>query len=220
MNPAWLRSPFWRALFMFQPTPFKIMERRIVNGMRAGRAISNMGKAVYQATKTAEGRAGLYSDMQDIWKHMKGAEREWKANVLIDNLRSEQDFFGGNMISQFAKDIAIVGAALTGGAYAGLNLKHHFFHIPFISGYTHEPTMQFSPGVMALLRGYRDWKRNDDEDEEFLFTKVAKKWLGPHGPLPGIFRKIERLSDEDIPEIYRDSKFQYFFAIPSWKEEK
>ena len=214
-NPSWLNKPMWRALFMFQTTPFKILERRVVNAMRAGRSIRTMGKEIYALTKNPEGRAKLWTDLRDLRGAMKREEQEWKANVFIDALRTETDVFGGTMVAQAAKDILVTGAALTGGAYAGVNLKHHFFHVPFFLGYTNEPTLNFSPGVMGTLRGYNDWLKREEYDDEFLFTKIAKQWMGPSGPIPSVFRKMSRLSTNDIPEIYKDSKFQYLFAIPS-----
>lgn len=214
-NPAWLRNPKFRALFVFQATPFKIMERRLTTAIRANRSIRNMGREVFTLTKTPEGREALLQDMKGLWSYMKNAERETKANIFIDALRTETDVFGNPMLNQFAKEVAVVGSALTGGAYLGVNLKHHFFHIPFLSGYTHEPTMQFSPGTMAAIRGWHNWKKRDDLDDEFLFTKVLKNWMGGAGPMPTIFHKMGRLSRSDIPDIYQDSKFKYFFAIPS-----
>ena len=214
-NPSWLNKPMWRALFMFQTTPFKILERRVVNAMRASKSIKTMGKEIYALTKSPEGRAKLWTDLRDLRGAMKREEQEWKANVFIDALRTETDFFGSTMVSQAAKDILVTGAALTGGAYAGVNLKHHFFHVPFLSGYTNEPTLNFSPGVMGTIRGYHDWLKREEYDDEFLFTKIAKQWMGPSGPIPSVFRKMSRLSTNDIPEIYKDSKFQYLFAIPS-----
>jgi hypothetical protein len=217
-NPAWLRNPKFRALLIFQATPYKILERRLTTAIRTGRSIRSMGKTIFENTKTAEGRELLRRDMKNLWSYMKDAERETKANVFIDAILNETDVFGNPMLNQFAKEVAVVGAALGAGAYAGVNLKHHFFHIPFISGYTQEPTLQFSPGTMAAIRGWHDWKKRDDLDDEFLFTKVMKNWL-PNGPIPTIFHKMDRLTDNDIPDIYQDSKFKYFFAIPSTHEK-
>lgn len=227
-NPKWLHSPKIRALMLFQATPFKIMERRLVAGDRALKAFGKLGKDIAKEIKTPAGRDKILGDMRHLWRDMKMNERELKSNLFIDAMRSEQDFFGTNIVSQMAKDIAITGAATIGGAAAGMNLTHHFFHIPFLRGYTSEPGVAFSPGIMALFKGNADYENRDDADNEMLFTKIVKRWLGPRGEFPAnlitsiapdTLKKAIRLNEGDIPEIYKDSPLKYTFALPSSKEK-
>lgn len=217
-NPEWLRSPKLRALLLFQATPWKILERRLVAGSRSLRGLGKLGEDVWKMAKTPEGRQTLLKDLYNMKAYMKDAERELKSNVFIDALRSEQDFFGTNVITQMARDIAITGAAIIGGASAGMNLTHHFFHIPFLRGYTSEPGVAFSPGIAATFRGFNEYKQRDDTDDEFLFKTIMDKWLGSttaHKIFPDTFHKVARLSANDIPEIYQGSHLKYLFALPS-----
>lgn len=215
LSPGWLRNPKIRAFLMFQGTPFKIAERRVVQAYRAGRAINKGWKALREASKTPEGRTQLFREFKDLRYLMKTTEREFKANLFIDALRSETDFFGTPIVNQFAKDIAIIGAASYGGAHWGMNLKHHFFHVPFISGMTHDPVIAFSPGPMNMIRAIRSDEVRTHEDEDWMFKKFLDKWLGSSWLAPDIWSKVMRMHKNDIPELYRGSKFQYLFAIPS-----
>jgi hypothetical protein len=114
------------------------------------------------------------------------------------------------------KDMLITAAATYGGASVGMNLKHHFFHLPFLSTQTQSPTLAVSPGLQAINKGYFAWKEREEGDDEFLFTKIMQKWLGTgwYAALPDTVKKVSRLSQNDIPKIYQDSKFRYLFAIP------
>lgn len=219
-TPNWLRHPKMKALLLFQTTPFKIMERRVVNAVKASNVIRNMGKSVYNATKTAEGRVELLSDLRNMRAYMKGAEAEFKSNMFIDALRSEQDFFGTNVVQQFARDIAIMGAGTIGGASVGVNLTHHFFHAPFLKNHSfysdrEGATLALSPAAEAAFNTSKHYFEGGERPEEFIGKYFIDRWLGKSGPVPDIFHKINRLNKNDIPEIYQDSKFKYLFSIPS-----
>ena len=218
LNPGWMRNPKIRALLMFQGTPFKIAERRVTQAFRTGRAINKGYRGLRAASKTPAGRAKLMQDFKDLRYLMKTTEREFKANLFIDALQSEVDFFGTPVVNQFAKDIAIIAGATYGGAHWGMNLKHHFFHVPFISGMSHDPVIAFSPGPMNIIRAARTDEGRAYEDDEWLFGKIMKKWLGPTWIAPDILWKASRLSRNDIPELYSGSEFQYMFAIPAWNK--
>jgi len=215
-NPEWLRNPKWRALFMFQSTPFKIMERRVVNAYRSGRVVKGITKGIREMSRTREGREQLMKEVMGIRAYVKRSEHSLKTNLFVDSIMDEVDFFGSPAIGQLAKDTMIIGAASIGGAHYGMNLLHHFIHIPFISSMhdTPDPKIAYSPGMQAIIRGTDAWKKQEGADQKFLFTNIMQKWMGPAGPFPDIFRKVERINNNDIPEIYRGSKFQYLFAIP------
>lgn len=215
-NPRWFRNPKIRAAFLFQGTPYKILERRVVNAVRSGKVISDLGKKMYGATKSTEGRRMLLKDLRDMRAYVKAGENQLKSNLIIDTLRQDTDFYGTPIVSQFAKDILIGAAATYGGASAGMNLMHHFFHLPFLSTRTKEPVLAISPGLQALNRGWQAWLDREEGDDEWLFNKVMRRWLGTgwYAALPDTVKKARRLSENDIPEIYQDSKFRYLFAIP------
>ena len=214
LNPAWMRNPKIRALFMFQGTPFKIFERRLVQTVRTGRVGRKLWNISKGAVKDRGSARQMLKDLKGLHSAMKTTEQELKVNMIADAIKSEVDFFGTPVVAQTAKDLLITGAMMAGGYKVGMNLKHHLFHIPFLSGMTHDPVVAFSPGYHAVNRGYQAWKNAEGEDREFLFTTILKKWLGPAGPLPDIVWKGKRITDSDIPELYGDSKFRYLFAIP------
>ena len=96
----------------------------------------------------------------------------------------------------------------------GMSLYHHFFHLPFLSGYTSDPTVAFSPGILAMWRSYQTWKKGHLDDDDWLPLYTLQKWLG-RGPLPDPFYKAVRITEDDIPEMYQGSKFKYLFSIPA-----
>lgn len=214
-TPSWLKNPKTKALLLFQTTPAKIFERRVANAMRSNRAITKMGRKVFKETSTAEGRAKLYEDLMNIRTYMKGAEKELKSNIFVDALRNEADFFGTPAVKQFARDLLIMGAGTMGGAGAGVNLWHHFFHVPFLKGATHDTgTIALSPAASGLVDQYNDYAHRDDIDDYWTLNYI-NRWLGPSGAYPDIVWKVNRITKNDIPEIYQDSKFKYLFALPS-----
>ena len=222
-SPRWLRNPKVKALLMFQTTPYKIMERRVVHAIRAEDSVKTLGKEIRKATKTAEGRQKLLGDLKNLWKDMKNTEMEVKGNLILDSLRSNKDFYGNSAVSQFMKDVLITGAGTMAGGMVGMNLYHHFFHLPFMkqqtAGNDSYATLSLSPGLVAVEKGWDDWKNRDYEDEELLTTKIIKEWMGKSGPFPDIVNKLNRIDEGDIPEMYKDSKFKYLFAIPAKKDK-
>jgi hypothetical protein len=219
-TPRWLKRPNMKALLLFQTTPAKILERRLVTAVKAGRQVEGFGKAVLKATKTAEGRQKLFQDLLSLRKDMKLAERELKTNIFLDVLRSEQDFYGNSAVKQFAKDLIITGAATIGGAEVGMNLWHHFFHVPFTKsnyGGNKDVVLSLSPAIQTLIESSDRWSKRDEYDE-FFVTKTVQDWLGRSGPFPDIISKLNRINEGDIPEIYQDSRFKYLFSIPSTHE--
>jgi hypothetical protein len=66
--------------------------------------------------------------------------------------------------------------------------------------------------------GYKTWTQRHAEDHDMLFSEFINNWAGGTGAVPSTIRKSMRLSVNDIPEIYRGSKFRYFFGIGASKE--
>ena len=151
--------------------------------------------------------------------YMREGQSELKANLIIDTLNSETDFFGTPIVKQFLMDALTIGAFTYGGTSVGLNLQDHFFHIPFLSTQSRDGKAELavSPVVSGVMQGYNAWKKRGDS-EDFLLSQVMRKWLGPYGPLPRTLEKAVRLSNDDIPEIYRkgggNEYLKYLFSIP------
>jgi hypothetical protein len=229
-NPTWLQHPGVKAAFMFQGTPFKIMERRVVNFVRSGRVVKDVGEAIYNATK-ADYKNGnflesskILKQLRDIRSLVKEGEHRVTSNIFLDAALKETDFFGTPVISQMAKDIFIVGAATYGGAEAGVNLYHHLFHIPFMKAMAtgSEPVLAVNPGLAAIYKGIDAWKKRDENDDEWVTTKILNKWLGGgfYGLIPDPIKKLHRISIDDIPDIYQKDPYKYLFAIPATKPSK
>jgi hypothetical protein len=227
LNPAWLNNPKIKAMMMFQGTPFKIFERRMVNFLRSSRVVKDLGEGIYDATK-ADIKNGNFNntrmilkDLRDLRSTVKAGEHQLSANLFLNAALQETDFFGSTTVSTFAKDLLITGAATYGAGQLGMNLQHHFFHVPFLQTDKKEPTLNLNPGLTAIMRGYDAWKQREEGDDEFLVSKITQRWLGAGwtGTLPDPARKLLRISNNDIPEIYQDSKYKYLFAIPSIKSK-
>ena len=227
LNPKWLQNPKVKAVMMFQGTPFKIFERRLTYAMRSGRVVKDLGKEVFDLTKkdfqtgTMTNTRMLLKELRDIRSIVKSGEHNLKANVFLDALNKEVDFYGTPIINTFAKDIAIVAAATYGGGTIGMNLYHHFFHLPFLKPDTHLPTLSLNPSLMAVFNGVAAYQKREEGDDEWLTTKIFQRWLGSgwHAAIPDPIRKLHRISNDDIPAIYKGSLAKYMFAIPA-KEKK
>ncbi len=218
-TPQWLRHPKFKALMLFQSTPYKIMERKAQMAIKSKRVITSLGKEVAKITKTAEGRRKLLNDLKTLRKDMINAEKELKSNLILDSLRSEQDFYGNAVIKQFTKDLLIMGAGTAAAGSVGLNMHHHFFHLPFIKNSYYSETyneLAFSPAVTAIQKGTEAYNyKLENGENAFILTEIWQKWSNKTGPFPEMVHKYNRLTQNDIPEIYRDSKFKYLFAIPA-----
>jgi hypothetical protein len=234
-NPGWLNNPKIRAFFMFQATPFKIFERRFVMAERSLENVKQMtnsvsdvlGKGLDKNTSStikkmfgsAEGRAQLKQELFNIRAYMREGQSELKSNLIIDTLRQESDFFGTPILQQTVTDLLTVAAATYGGAHAGLALADHFFHLPFLSTQSEagKPELAVSPLLSGVMKGYAAWKSREPE-EDFLLKSITDRWLGAYGPLPKTLEKAVKLSENDIPEIYRkggsSGHLKYLFAIP------
>lgn len=225
-TPRWMREPVFKAAFMFQTTPAKILGKKLVMAMRSKRAIKDGGKKIFNATKTPEGRQKLYTDLMNLTKDMRATDQALKVNLFIDAYRTvgkEQDFYGNKVVGQFAKDIMIMGAGTAAAGSVGLNMSHHFFHIPFLKNSDYADTygtLALSPAANAIKDGSREYNKKIAEDEDSIWAiEVIQKWAGKSGPWPDTLSKYNRISDDDIPEIYQDNPLQYLFALPSKKED-
>lgn len=218
-NSKLMNNPKFRALMMFQATPAKIMERRLVNSYKTLRSMKEFGSGMKAVIKD-RGWEGVIQDFKEFRTGMYAMESEVKANLFADTLFAETDFFGTPIFQQTIRDIALIAAATYGGHSAGLSLYHHFFHIPYLSTQTDDPTLAFSPGVNAVLDGYKTYANKEDPD--FIGTEIMRKWLGKQGPFPNIASKMMRLSENDIPEIYQTGNekgyLKYFFSVPGYEK--
>lgn len=197
-NPAWLRNPKIRAMMMFQGTPFKIAEQRALLAVRAGRGIK-------------KGWDEYYKQLQDIRKMVGEGEKEFKWNLIKDALESEKDINGIPYAYQLMRKVMILGTVITGGAALfDADMTGHMLHLPFVK---HEGGLKVN--LNPMLSAAMETKSKEDE---FWPSSFFKRWLGS-APFGAAVGKAARLKEDDIPKIYRDSKFRYFFGVPATREE-
>jgi len=187
------------------------MERRLMTGYRAG-----------QDVKTAIGTIRhqnilqTLKEMKEIGKYVVGAERELKQNMIFDALTAHKDFFGTPVIVQAMREAILSGAILMGGGAIGLNFMPQVWHVPLLRHGAKAPTLAINPFLNATFRvaGEREKAAEYGVEQDFLMTQFLKHWLKSTGYLPQTLNKMVRITKDDIPEIYKGSKWQYFFSVP------
>lgn len=209
-NPTWLRNPKIRAFAMFQGTPFKLMEQRVLRAIGGVKAGSNVAKRLWKQV----------DDMGAIKEQMKGFENEFKAHLVMDAFNADTDIFGTNIGKQFMNNVIALGAvAFTYGQVTDGNLWPQLFHPPFIKPGPHQIGIGLSPAVSAV------WKATHDKSEDNWYLNTALRQylangrnVGVTDVLPVNLRKGFRILQEDYPQLYGDdnkSWYKYLFGIPS-----
>jgi len=211
-NPAWIRNPKIRSVLLFQNTVFKIMERRLWTAWRAGRDI----KTVIGEIKHQDIQRTL-KEMKEIGKYVLGAEKELKQNMIFDALTASKDEFGGYAVKQAMTEILVSGGLLVGGGAIGLNLMPQVWHVPLLRTGAKAPTLAVNPLLNAVFRtaGEREKEMEYGIEHGFLMTEFLKNWLRSTAYIPQTLNKAIRVTKDDIPEIYKGSKWQYFFSVPA-----
>jgi hypothetical protein len=199
LNPSWLRNPAIRLMMIFQGTPFKIMEQRIA---LHGRAWKGVGETLGQLRR-------------DVIK----GEQDFKWEMIKQGFGKQKDIFGNTLLSQSIREMVLVGTGVTAAKYVwDGDLSHHFFHPPFFKAQRRDIAIGASPLVNASVETYA--KYMDEDYDDFVVSTFFNSWFdstykGIPAPIPVNFKKAARLSENDIPEIYRDSKLRYLFGIPA-----
>jgi hypothetical protein len=199
LNPSTLRNPFIRLMMIFQGTPHKILEQRVALHGRAWK--------------------GVADTLVQLRKDVIRGEQDFKWEIIKQGFGKQKDIFGNTLLSQSIREMVLVGTAITAAKYTwGADLSHHFFHIPYFKPQRRDIAIGASPLVNASLETYS--KYMDEDYDEFLVSTFFNSWFdstykGIPAPIPVNFKKAIRLTENDIPEIYRDSKFRYLFGIPA-----
>lgn len=208
LNPAWMHNPKIRALALFQNTPFKILERRVVNGIKFGDDV----KTAWGVIKNQNLDKTL-QDLTDVKTFVHGAQDEFKQNMIYDALTSTKDVFGNSVSAQFMREWIIAGSVVAGGSAVGLDFFGHSFHVPFLKDKNSNMVVATSPIVDAT------WKTlhpTVNDEKEFFVSRFLGNWFKTTGGAqPLLLHKFRRLSNDDIPGIYKGSALQYLFAVPS-----
>lgn len=216
LNPVWMRNPKTRALTLFQNTVFKIAERRLVTAVRAGKSV----KLAFGVVKK-EGVGQVLKELRELGRYMQGAEREFKQHLIFDALTSEKNVFGSPILSEFMRELLLAGIIIGGGSAVGLDLHAHVHHLPFFRIDRADPTLAMNPALNSYFQFREERKEAEkyDEDKEFFINHFLRRYISSTGPMPRTMTKILRISDEDVPEVYKGSKWQYMFSIPTKGED-
>ena len=215
LNPRWLASPVLRSIFIFQGTPFKLWERRFMNAYHTGKAI----KSAWGESYKGEGIRGVLNEMAGLKRYIQDGERELKQNLIYDAFNSKRDILGGSMPAQLMKEMLLLGTVMTVGGYLSMDFTPQVLHLPFVKTDRQEPGVTTNPFINSFFKtaAQRREAAKYDEEPDFYVSSFARNWLGKSGVIPATFHKMMRISDNDIPEIYKDSAMKYFFAVPAKK---
>jgi len=211
-NPSWIRNPKIRSMVLFQNTVFKIMERRLMTAWGAGKDCKTaIGLIKHQDIKRT------LQEMAEIGRYILGAEKELKQNMIFDALTASKDVFGTPMLQQAMREAILSGAILMGGGIVGMNLMPQVWHVPLLRHGARAPTLAVNPFVNAAFRvaGERAEAEEYGVEKDFIVTQFIKNWLKSTGYLPQTLNKAIRITQDDVPEIYKGSRWQYFFSIPA-----
>lgn len=213
LNPLWQKDPLVRAVFMFQNTPYKILERRLVTAIKSGKGVVRAGGHVF---RNYNEQVAALNELQGIGRYVKGAEKTFKAGVLADAVKlmtEEKGAAGSSYIKQFIRDTLIGGAVIYGGGkLLDAEFTGHVVHFPFLKPDTEAPVISVAP---ILTGTYKTLHESGEDADDFMMTRFAHNWLGKKGLIPQQVWKMMRLTNDDIPEIYRGSKFKYLFSVPA-----
>lgn len=223
LNPSWAKSPLVRATMLFQTTAFKIFERRMVNAVQSGRAVKEVFKSVKGQEWTWD---KIMAETKTLKDFITRGEYEFKKGIITDALASERDFLGQFSVRQSMREMLYAGVVLGGGAAMGHDYAHHISHLPFLGkSQDGEPIVGLSPIARALWDTKEGKVYGGEESEWGVVGDFLNNWFRSQGPIPQMVSKSIKVSQDDIPEIYREEgflpkEFRYFWAIPSPKEKE
>jgi hypothetical protein len=213
-NASWMRNPGVRAAMMFQTTAYKILERRVLLATRTGQAIKEAWNI--PGATTGDKLQQLFG----LKNAMREGDRTFKSEMIMNSLKADKDIFGTPLSKQFMRELFMVGLGLTAGSAVGLDLSPQFLHVPFMKMTNSDPVIGVSPIVAAMTKTAGDRHKAEvaGDEPEFVVSSFMQNWLGRTGYMPLLANKMLRLSDDDIPEMYRDSGLRYLFSVPATKE--
>jgi hypothetical protein len=216
MNAGWMKDPWVRGLFLFQSTPFKIAERRLVQAYKTNQSLGKAWDVI-----PGKGPLEKLQQLAGVKNFVQEGEAQFKKSMILDALKSEKDVFGTPIAKQFAKEMLIAGLIIGGGGVLGLDLKPQVGHFPFLKADSTDPAISTSPILSSAFRvlGDRGKAERAGEDPDFFVTNFLQNWVGKEGYLPLTASKLLRISSDDVPERYKGSGLQYLFSVPSKKEK-
>lgn len=214
LNPSWARNPTTRALMLFQVTPFKIWERRLVRASQAFEDVKLAGRVVKRqdVSKTL-------AELRDLGSFVTKGESQFKQNMIADALYRTKDPLGVSVTKQFMQEALLTGLIIGGGYKMGVDLTAHTLHVPFMKVGRDEPTLTISPLPSAAIKFGRGEIEPGVNPMWGHTANFLQDWFGKGGPVPSTIQKGMRISKGDIPERYREGPLkpwaQYLFVVPT-----
>ena len=103
------------------------------------------------------------------------------------------------------------------GGVIGMNMMPQVWHVPLLRHGAKAPTIAINPFLNSAFRtvGEREKAEEYGVEKDFLITQFLKNWLKSTGYLPQTVNKMVRMTKDEIPEVYKGSKWQYFFSVPA-----
>lgn len=224
VNPSWAKSSKVRALMLFQTTAWKILERRIVTGMKAGKAVQEVFKSLKNDTRGWTWDR-INSEAQSLKRFVLNGEYEFKKGMITDALATQRDFMGQFAAMQAMREMLYAGIIIGGGAAVGHDYSHHVHHAPFLSSLHDDPTLGLSPIAKATYRTYKDMPYGGEHSEFGIVGDFLNNWFQGNKPIPQMLSKSLNIQKGDVPDRYLDEgflpkEFRYLWAIPSPKEKE
>jgi hypothetical protein len=216
MNPGWIKDPKVRALFLFQSTPFKIFERRVMHAYQTQKDL----RTAFGVIKN-QSLPETWAQLKDMRRFIMEGEDEFKKNLIASALTNHKDAFGSPASVMFMREMLGMGAIVATGNYFDLNLWPQAGHLPFLKSTSHDPVLSTSPAISAISETLmnRAQAEREGQDKEFILTSFLQSWMGRQGYIPQTFNKIVRSSKGKIPETYRGSPWKYMFSIPDKRQD-
>lgn len=215
LNSAWGRDPKVRAALLFQNTPFKIWERRLVAAMNMGKDLKTAAGMIKNGKLEQEWQA-----LQKIKGDMKEGEYKFKAGILFDAVTASRNAFGNSSSGILVKELMGIGAIMYGSsAIFGVDMAPQFLHLPFLKTEGGTAELTTSPLIQATMKTAAGTKPYgvdetewDEENKPFFLSTFFNHWKGSSGY--SLFAsKMGRITEDDIPDMYGSSVGKYLFAL-------
>ena len=193
----WLRNPTIRLFAMFQNTPMKLAETRLMIWKRGGKNIIEGGGYLF---KDMQGKSvdKMLTDIARIRKDVAHGRDATKWEIIKTLMTRDRDIFGTPMSRQLMRDIQATGMVVGGGyTFFDATLWDHVAHVPLVVP-SKEVTLRAAPPVEAVLAATQAIGKEDKDP----FTEAWRSWAGSKGPLPLSYYKTVDLFNRKAGDYY------------------
>jgi len=159
--------------------------------------------------------------LKNLRADMTKGTRSFKLSLIKDALLNPKDVGGNSYAAQFMRHLLVIGGAVQAGRYV---YKGELLHQVFHPGIVELENKGVGLALNPLMGAAYSSAMKEREEDEFWVSDFLQRWLlsgsgGKNYFGPAALIKAERLTANDIPAIYKESKLRYLFAIPAMEEE-